>query len=424
MLVMCMLVCVYGNEQASTRSSSVASISRSFMVHGPDRGANLMLAIRAEDLKSRIERILRIALSIDPVQPISVHLHENEIGMLQMLQGYSGGFFVQRLFIDPEADYQDFIEGLCQLLLNRYAVSIQDRESRRAEPASVPAWLASGLSIYLYSDMRDIYRERVREYTRDSTIASVEQVLQLDRTLLPLEENERICSFILVNALFSQRRHTAVIERLIERSARGEQFTAQDLITTMEEINDARDLAMFWQTSIAALSDGRVVFAGLSAGQALERIEECLKDIPAEYVSFIPIEDIDPESLEDFISYRGRPWTADLQVRMRLELSMILMEQASAQLRELGSGYNLFFRELSLTEPSWSGFGSRRLCSKGMLRLLDELEKKAQDIRGQLAAQRLLVRNFEEKLMHHELPVVEDKHRAYLDQVEKTLEKE
>ena len=399
---------------------SVVSFSRFFVAYGPDQAANLAMVTQAEDIKRRIERFFEVPIHIAREQPLTIHVLSDHPGHIQVAQGYQGGRLVQRIYSHADDDIMALREALCFLLAGRYALDLQ-RHDERMDHVTIPAWFASGLSVYLYPEIRELYRYHVADYVASDHLRSLDEVLQRTQGPFPLGAQERVSSFALVNALASERKYRPVITLLFQRSARGEPFTKDDLIESMEDVGNARELAMFWETAVAGLGGGRMVFAGLSGAEALERLAWHVHGLSMEYVPFIPAEDPPLARMEDLLRYRGRPWTSDLWARMRMEIMMILIEQTHPDLHALGAGYDRFFRELSLPEPSRAGFWSRRLNARRLRLHLEGLERDVEQMRALFASQRRYLDAFEASLQHAEMPEVQAVHRAYLDDMEQRL---
>jgi len=401
-------------------AGSVASFSRSFVAYGPDQAVNLALATQAEDMKRRVERFFEVSISIGREQPLTLHMLSDRPRNIQVAQGYDGPRLVQRVYLHAEDDLMGVREALCLLLAGRYMLELPRREDRM-DHATLPAWFASGLAVYLYPELRDVYRRQVAEYAASGRLLPLGEVLQRTEGPFPLGTREQVSAFALVNALASERKHRPVMAHLLRRASRGEPFLEEDLIASMEQVGNARELAMFWETAVAGLGGGRMVFAGLSGAESLERMEWHIHTISMEYASFIPPEDPPLVEVEDLLRYRGRPWISDLWARVRLEIMMILLEQPHPDLHALGDGYDRFFRELSLPEPSRAGFWSSRLNDRRLRQHLADLEQEVGRMRALHAEQRRYLDAFEASLEHAERPEVRAEHRAYLDEVEQRL---
>jgi len=143
----------------SVTRNAVTSFSRRFVVQGGLSGQNLELALWADDILEKIERLTEMPVPFIKGHKLNIVLKENvEKGAERVIrrQHFEEGKLYQLIEVKgyQVADQEDLLEAITGLLLNRYVVIEQGYEKRREEIGRVPDWFSVGMAQVLFPELR------------------------------------------------------------------------------------------------------------------------------------------------------------------------------------------------------------------------------------------------------------------------------
>ncbi len=383
------------NKPAGT---TVISASRRFVVRGAERGTCVAWLLWIENADKRITASLEQAPPIDYAEPLYVYLQSNEETLsppVFALQAYPDSLLQQKLYINvAKFSMPEVLEGLCQLLCNRYVIALQTKSERSEKLALMPAWLSVGLALNLYPPQKSHFSALAMAVRNDGALPSVREILEMESLPLRIDpQSEAVCC-VFTRWLLSLDDSGKIFRRIVNVSSRHQSVKRRDLIVDIADINDIVELEKSWELSVAKLMEVERISSLPSTSQIMKELLTLQKELPQQYsvLAGVAVES------RNLVSFRGEIWMDDLCARMCVELHR-LMISSDEEVRAVISCYYDFFSKL--TEPN-GGWLSRVFGHS----ISDDALKN----RFQLAERRRIVLNTQI-----------ERCEAYLDQVEANI---
>jgi len=418
------LVLTAEGEQTGSREATpvVTSPERRFVVSGVRSPDNARLALWAEQVAERLERVMEAPVPFFPGTPITIAAQldrERPRGRVAKSQVWSDFGVRQKLIlVNPMLVGEEAVlEALCWLLANRYIIERQDYDARKAALGTSPDWLANGLAHSLFRRLRQRNNEIVLKRLGGGWVPSIGEVLGWEHMPPGPSTDKAVCGMVLA-WLESLPEAGRFFDALYERLARSGHIDAQWLYAALPPTDSGADIDARWREWVA----GRTRMDGRSWGtvstEHFERLAAALR-IDATEVR-VPSGTKLPAglSLADLIPARDQPWAQVVTSRLRYRLQRVALGR-DIDFQELVGRYIALLDALEERQASGPGFWpwSRAEAEEELRQRLAAIERARVELAREVGERTRYLDRLEQRVDAG----VSGGVRAYLDQVEGAL---
>ena len=375
--------------------ASAVSPSHRFIAIGMSSVDNVSLAAAAEEAARKVEETLGLPLPVwrdQPLRLVARKVPDQSKGSVAKAQGWVDGQLVQKLIIvNPEkADQEDVLEGLCWLLLNRYAVTRQAAEERSVRLATVPDWLSVGVAQNLYLALRTRDGQVVLRRWQHGQSMSFSELLNLEYLPEGRWAEKAFCSMA-IGWFVADSRKAAAFDALFSKLARHERITPASLAEIVLGAGSPVDIEKSWDLWLAHQTEIKRSLGSLSMDK-LDALDAALR-IQPEGMGLQRGGGV-PEVMRpvDFIEYRDAGWIPTLAGTVSLRVRSVGLGEAR-EFRDVVDQYGRFFDELATRRPG--SFLHKGASAAELQQLLDAAEQGRENFRHLVQQRREYVGQFE-----------------------------
>lgn len=343
-----------------TGRAAITSADRRFMVSGLSSAENMVLARKLSEHAARVETAVGLPLPMrrDQILGVMVQSSSAPDDRVLKVQGWDDGQFYQRLVV-PGArrfDEEDLLEGVCWLLLNRYAAEYTPAGQRHGIGATVPDWISAGLAQNVQAASRARNRDWIdRERAEGRTLPLAQVVKQ--ELLPPGRWREKAYAAAAVECLFPDgdaRAWAALFKSVGLRQAIDPAWLRQNCPAL-----GPRNPETAWNEFLERKARSRTAKAwGDRSLQIEEKLLQTLNFRPRDWVDDVP-DDVPQELFaRDLIDLRDQPWVASLAGALALQVRSLELGASPTLLGVLAS-YVAFFEQLGAPPAEKSAWWKR-----------------------------------------------------------------
>jgi hypothetical protein len=382
--------------QATNTLVSAVSSSRAFVVqsHSPER--NIELGIWAEEVMYLLTDYMGKPIPLSRGQPVYLQLREDPKKEATVIsrQQVKSRYLTQTLQVTniDQADQEDMLEGLCQLLLSRYAMASQPPSIRSKRPAQVPAWFAVGIAQNLYPILRERNHRLCMRWQEENRLHGIPRIME-QRYLPRGRLRVKVMCGMFMDWLHEESR-AGLISQMTLVWASGETVDASWLIKHQlkEPHADEKTLAKQWRLWLARARQAHAAFGG-GIYDAVDQLKERLNLQPKTYGIPYPVDGPDTISFRTLPDHYEEIWFSPLVSKVAMRVALSGLGQPPA-FQEIIKKYQAYLQTLQ-TLPAYP--------AKGRLSRVQGAVRKADD---QLNEANLALAKYEEQVT---------KWRAYVD---------
>ena len=303
---------------------SVFSPSRRFVVSGlpPTRG--MEMAVWADGVADRIQRLLG-TIPFDRGDTLEIEVAEEaEEAVIDARQECVGGRIRQVLALRglETMDQEQAEESLGSLLVSRYIQAFQSAASRCEQPARAPDWLVVGLVHRTRGDLRRRDTDAGLQRWSVGELESLGTLLTLSH--LPAGRwPQKADATLVVNWLFDSPRGASLVIDSFRAEGRGRRPDAKWWAERLVGAPDPDAAERAWDLWLAHQQGGRRT---VGAGDSLSLLR----------INALPAEELDAVNgppalagapLSALIAHRKEPWARQLAVRLALKVRLSAIGQ-------------------------------------------------------------------------------------------------
>jgi hypothetical protein len=344
-------------SEPGPRHPVITSSRMRFQVTGLPLAEAAELAAWAEEVVDRLERRFDRSIWFGRNQPVTfVGRDGPDTGRGQVIksQGWVEQRLVQRLILvnRDRTDPEDVLEGLCWLLVNRWALLRQPRETRAERAVGVPDWLSVGAAQCLFPRLRARNAARILEQWEQNEVPPVKTILEWVY-LADGRWPEKHVAGVFVDWLLNPAGPADRLDRLLEPVIGGRRIDEAVVRPLLVGTADERAMEIEWLLWVAHQGNIRRELGGGDGG-AWARLNEWLAIDPAAWgVGGAPPRD-EPLRLADLVVHYREDWVRPLAVRLRSRLQALAVGQGS-DLQVVIKGYLEFLTALADASASAKG---------------------------------------------------------------------
>jgi hypothetical protein len=383
-----------------TNLVSAVSASRSFVIQSHSRERNIELGIWAEEVQGRITSFMGRPVPLGRGQPVYIQLQEDPTKEPLAIprQHIKNSYLTQQLLIVnfDEADQEDMLEALCQLLLSRYAMAAQPPSIRTERPAQVPSWFAVGIAQNMYPVLRERNRRLCVRWLKENRLEEIPDLM--NQQFLPRGRMRvKVMCGLLVSWL-QEAEQQDLVSAMPSAWARGETVDATWLSKHLlnDPVLDEKLLAKQWRLWITRVRQAQSEFGGDIYG-AVDQLKARLNLQPKLLGVGYPVDGPDTISLRALPDSYESPWFGPLISKLSIRVMMPGLRQAQ-DFQEIVTKYQAYFQTMA-SLPA--------LHAKGKTSQIQSVIRASEK---QLNEANLALAEYDEKI---------SKWRAYMDVVER-----
>lgn len=340
----------------------ITSSSQRFVFRGFEAGDGTRLAIWAEDLAGRLERMIGAPIPFRRYEMVRFSAGGEDPAnqsRLVLTQGYVENLLHQRIVVvNPHVmEEEELAEGLTKVLLNRYLLGIASRDGVGSGGMSLPDWLSVGMAQNLTTQTQS----RNLEFLRAQGEAAVGWDLGQIVTWLELPAGrraEKAACGLVVSWMDEQVSRTVKWNGVLRRLVSGRDLPLGWLAREALAMEDAEEAEAAWQQWRSRRSQASPEPARLDLA-AVAALKQALVIRPAAYGA-MPEEPIAQVlTPAELLQYRDRPWAQTLATTLQGELRR-LQATAAPRLATVCGAYIRVFADLSKVPERGLLWGTRR----------------------------------------------------------------
>jgi hypothetical protein len=342
-LLLCSFASFAFGQESHVRSFRTSS--RNFLVQGTNPVQLVSVGKWAERVADRVEK----AVGAEPLGPgeaaLRIRVHEDagtNAGSVLVSQSVMQGKLVQQMHIRnyAQVDWEDALESLGILLLNRHATVCRTRRGLVHEEVAMPDWLAVGLVQNLDPALRSRNRRLVLGWDDMGEVSGIAGVFEL--TELPRGRcREKAVAGVAVGLILSKSDSEAGFRAMFERAAARKALSEEWMAAEIFGCRSAEEMENDWRNRLEG--ERRVIegmsglstahLAALRAQLEVRRGAHGAPDDPRLPAVMKPA---------DLIELKNEPWIARYCKAKRRELGMA-KAGITPEFAALADDYSSFF---------------------------------------------------------------------------------
>lgn len=302
--------------------AAITSADRRFMVSGLTSAENMLLARKLAEQADQVEAKTGLPLPLRRDQVLGVMVQSSSAPGAPVLkmQGWDDGQFYQRLVVPSvvRLDEEDLMEGICWLLLNRYAAEYTPAGQRIGTGAGVPEWISAGIAQNTQAALRSRNRDWISRELGEGRAMPLAQVVKLDQ-LPPGRWREKAYAAAAVEVLFPDG-DSAAWAALAKAVGARQPIDAAWLRKTCAALRD-RKPEDAWRDHLEKRARLRQAETWSDRGLQIEsKLLQALNFRPRDWVGSVP-DDV-PQDLfaRDLIDHRGQAWTLPVAASLAMQI--------------------------------------------------------------------------------------------------------
>ena len=412
---------------AEPSSPPVLSMSQRFVFRGFDRRDGTRLSAWTEDIATRLERRMRYPIPfsrLDIIRIEGVAEMRESAGNVYVGQGVANGSLQQRIVVaNPERiESEALLEGMVQVLLNRYMVAAYFAGGNLPDRPLIPDWFSVGMAQGLREDLRQRNLDYVLMHWADPDVPSATDVLAMN-TLSAGRSTQKAYCGVFLDWLEAAGGGANVWPYLFQRFADDESVDGEWVAKQILQQDSARAVNPSWDLWLANKTGVRKQQQLGELGFAEVAALKGMLDIQLMDYGLLPVADL-PERFapRGLIEYKNESWARTIALQLLGKLQEARLGQAP-ELVAVIDQYAAFFAGFNIGER-----GS--MSATQLSKRLDDAERSMTLLEKSVALKTHYFNNVER---HQEpalpqddsaLPGVDDKRRSFLDEIENLLYEE
>jgi len=340
--------------------AAIASADRRFLVSGMTSAENMLLARKLTDEAAKVEAKTGMPLPLrrDQVLGVMVQSASAPDARVLKMQGWDDGQFFQRLVV-PGAlrlDEEDLLEGVCWLMLNRYAAEYAPENQRTGMGATAPEWVSAGLAQNLQAALRSRNRDWIARELAERRTLPLAQVIKQE-ALPPGRWREKAYAAAAVEFLFpdGDLNAWAPLFKAIGTRQAIDAAWLRDHCAALKDVRPEEAWAAFLEKTTRARNAEAWSDRGL---QIEEKLLQTLNFRPRDVAADVPPEVPQELFARDLIDCRVQPWVAPLAAALKMQIQSLELGAPPA-LRDVLASYAAFFEQLGLPPAEKSAWWKR-----------------------------------------------------------------